>query len=199
MDIDDLKQEWKNNNQQNKPAGYNLNELLMQKNDSPLIALQAKYKKQFVLLPAAAGILLLTNLSNPAMRENAIIWFTIPLLLLLTFIYYRNYVLVIKMQQSAESSVKQSMEHNLAMLKKNGNQQKLLLRIIMVLFIVIVETILYYNAAAEFHFWQMIGFPFRLAAYALMLTVQPYISAYFFKLNFGQHINRLQELLDQAV
>lgn len=198
MELDDFKQNWKNDAQQHQVPSYNIDELLIAKSNNPLTVLKEKYRLQVILLPLAATILTCANVFSPAMRNNAFVWLIIPILLILAFIYYRDYAVVSKMQQPAINSLKESMENNLAVLQKNGRQQLRLLGILLIAFIIALEITLYYRLEPAYRFWQNTPLSIRISVYALLLIIQPFISKYFFKLQFGQYITRLQELLRQA-
>lgn len=198
MELDDLKQSWKNENQQYQKSDYDLNDILAKKIDNPLNALRLKYKKQLILLPIAAVILIIMNFVEPALRYNAMIWIAIPLLLLQTFRYYLNYKTVLKMLQPDDSGVKQRLEENLKMLKEDSNRDLQFLRLILIVFIAATELTIYYDLLPAYQSIKTVGLPIRAGVYVLLFFVQPYISKYFFNLHFGQYINRLQELVDQA-
>ena len=198
MELDDFKQTWNNSAAQSAAPAYDLNVLLAKKADDPLSLLKMKYRKQLILLPAAAAILLWTNLANPAMEQHAISWIAIVLLLLLTVNYYYNYSVVVKMQHSAAESVKQCLETNLLTLQRNGKLHLQLTSIFLIVAIAALEIALYKNLLPVYQDWAAISIPLRVAAYAGIVVAQVYISKYYFKLHFGQYFSRLQDLLNMA-
>lgn len=198
MELDDFKQTWNNSAAQDTAPAYDLNVLLAKKSEDPLSLLKIKYRKQLILLPAAAAVLLWTNLANPAMERNVITWLAIPLLLLLAMNYYYNYRVVVKMQHSADESVKRSLETNLLILQKNGRLHLQLTSVFLIVAIAALEIALYKNLLPVYHAWAAVSIPLRVAAYAGIIVAQSYISKYYFKLHFGQYFNRLQDLLNMA-
>jgi len=198
MELDDFKQDWKKSGEQLQTPQYNLNDLLVSHSSGPLNALKKKYKTQVILLPLAAGLLGFVMAQKPILQQSAFIWFIIPVLLLLALMYYRDYRLIVNMEQTTTDSIKNSLEVNVALLNQNAKQQLHFTRVILVIFILILEATMYYQHPADFNFWQGVLLPIRLAFYALMLFIQPYITKYFFNLSFGQYIKHLENLLDQA-
>ena len=198
MELDDFKQDWKKSGEQLQTPQYNINDLLVSQSSGPLSALKKKYRNQVILLPLAAGLLGFVMAQKPILQLSAFIWFIIPVLLLLAFMYYRDYRLIVNMEQTTIDSIKNSLEVNVTLLNRNAKQQMLFTRVILVIFILILEATMYYQHTVDFNFWQAIILPIRIAVYALMLFVQPYITKYFFNLSFGQYIKHLENLLDQA-
>lgn len=198
MELDDFKQDWKKSGEQYQTPHYNLNDLLVSQSSGPLSALKKKYKKQVILLPIAAGLLGLVMAQKPILQQSAFIWFIIPVLLLLAAMYYRDYRLILNMEQTNTNALRNSIQENVTLLKGNAKQQLLFTRILLVAFILILEATMYYQHTVDFNFWQAITLPIRLAIYALILLIQPYITKYFFNLSFGQYIKHLEKLLDQA-
>lgn len=198
MELEDLKQNWKNSADQQVTPVYDLNTLLAKKADDPLSLLKMKYVKQLILLPAAAIVLLVSNLANPSMEQNPVIWIAIGLLLLLTVNYYYNYRVVVKMQHSAKESVKNSLETNLLTLRKNGKLHLQMTRLLLIVVIAALEIALYKHVLPVYQDWATVSVPLRITAYAVAAAIQTFLSKYFFKLHFGQYFNRLQELLDMT-
>jgi ABC-type multidrug transport system fused ATPase/permease subunit len=198
MELDDFKQDWKKSGEQFQTPHYNLNDLLVSQSSGPLSALKKKYKNQMILLPLAAGLLGFVVAQKPILQQSAFIWFIIPVLLLLALMYYRDYRLVVNMEQTTTESLKNSLRVNITLLNRNAKQQLHFTRIILVVFILILEATMYYQHTVDFNFWQEVLLPIRLVLYLLMLFIQPYVTTYFFNLSFGNYITRLQQLLDQS-
>lgn len=198
MELDDLKQSWKNEEQQYKTSDYDLSNILTKKIDSPLNTLRIKYKRQLILLPVAAIVLIVMTFVKPELQHNAMIWVVVPLMIFQICRYYLNYRTVLKMLLTDDSGVKQRLEENLKALKKDSNRDLQLLRLILFLFIAAAELTISYDLVPAYQGLKSVGLPVRAGVYVLLFLVQPYISKYFFNLHFGQYINRLQELVDQA-
>ncbi|MCX2430897.1 hypothetical protein [Pedobacter sp. GR22-10] len=198
MELDDLKQDWNKSTPAHKTPLYNLDELTVTKSTGAIETLKRKYKKQMILLPLAATFLGSFAVQNPVLQRNAFIWFIIPLMLLLALIYYRSYMLVAKMEQTSMESIKKSIQENIELLDRNAKQQLYFTRFILIMLILILEATMYYQHPAAFVAWSSLGLPIRLAAYTLALFLQPFITKYFFELNFGRYIQNLKSLLNQA-
>ena len=198
MELDDLKQSWNSTGQQYQGSDYDLNKILTAKVNGPLDALKLAYKRQLVLLPATAAFLAYTCLSNEKLKYNALIWSAVLMMLFLIYGYYRNYKLVQFMQLPAEDGIKQKLENDLQVLHQNVKQELVLYKMFLCVFVIALEATMFYNLVPAYNGWHQLMLPVRVAVYALVFVAQPYITKYFFKKNYGQYINRLQELVDQA-
>jgi hypothetical protein len=198
MELDDLKQDWNKSTYQHKAPAYNLDKLTNTKSAGSLNTLKNKYKKQVILLPLSATFLGFVMVQKPILQQNAFIWFIIPIMFLLALMYYRDYRLVLEMEQSNTESIKNSIQKNIDLLNRNSKQQLNFTRIILLLLILILEATMYYQHPAAFDFWHTVALPIRLAFYGLIGFLQPFITKYFFNLNFGRYIQDLQTLLSQA-
>jgi hypothetical protein len=198
MELDDLKQDWNKPSEHYKAPAFDLNDLLAKQTAGPLATLKAKYRLQAILLPLAAGVLGFSMMQHAILRQNALIWFIVPVLLLLALMYYRDYSVIVKIEETNAEALKISMQERIALLQRNGKQQLYLTRVILLVLIGILEATMYLQEVPDFLVWQGIALPLRLTAYIMVVFVQPYISTYFFNLSFGQYLNRLQELLNQT-
>lgn len=198
MELDDLKQDWNKSGEQYKAPAIDLNILLAKQTAGPLATLKAKYRLQAILLPLAAGVLGFSMMQHAILRQNAFIWFIVPVMLMLALMYYRDYSVIVKIEETNAESLKSSMQERIALLQRNGKQQLYLTRVILLVLISILEATMYLQEVPDFLTWQSIALPLRLTVYVLVIFIQPYISKYFFNLSFGQYINRLQGLLNQT-
>jgi hypothetical protein len=198
MELDDFKQDWRKADEQSHAPNYNINKLLTAQSNSALNSLKAKYRKQIILLPLAAATLGFAMTQKPILQNNAFIWLIMPLMLLLALMYYRDYRLVINMEQTTSERVKDSIQQNVVLLNRNAKQHLYFTRVLLLVFILILEVTIYYQVTTAFNFWVGTVWPIRLTIYALAVFIQPYITRFFFNKNFGQHINRLQQLLEQS-
>ena len=196
MELDAFKVSW--NNQSHTKSHYNLNEILAQKVKSPIQLLKRKYLIQSILLPSVALMLTITNLVTPTLSNRPVVWIAVPVLLLLTYFYYRSYALIKKLEQPATTNIKTNLENQLKTLQLRGKQDLIFLRILLILFIAILELLMVKNLVPEYDTWEQTNFGIRIAVYAVLLLIQPYISSHFYNLNFGQHINKLKDLVSQA-
>lgn len=198
MELDDLKQNWNKSSEQYKTPAFDLAHLLAKQTAGPLATLKAKYRLQAILLPLAAGVLGFSMMQHAILRQNAFIWFIVPVMLMLALMYYRDYSVIVKIEETNAESLKSSMQERIALLQRNGKQQLYLTRVILLVLISILEATMYLQEVPDFLTWQSIALPLRLTVYVLVIFIQPYVSKYFFNLSFGQYINRLQELLNQT-
>lgn len=197
MELDDLKQNWKNSESQYQGIDYNVGTLLAGKLNSPLNTLKMKYIRQMIMLPATVVFLYFMGLKHPV-QDNIGLWVAAPVLLLLAFNYYRNYRVVVLIQQPSDMAVKQGLEKYLAVLQRNSTLHLQFLRLYLAILICSLEIAMYSHAVPAYHIWEVVPVPYRIAFYALLLVIQPSISKYYFRQHFGQYMDHLEELLAQA-
>lgn len=197
MELDDLKHNWKKTDVSFKTQTYHVTEFLKKQMDTPLDKLKKKYQKQLILLPVAVIILLVTLFSKPELHYNLLIWMAVFTLLLITFNEYRNYNIVSKMQE-INGSLKQNLESYLKLLEDNSKAYLIATSIYLLFFISILEITMYYHQVTVYEQWNQIAIGIRIIIYAAIIILQPFISQYFFNLQYGQYIKRLRTLLDQT-
>ncbi len=197
MELEDFKKTW-NTNLAKTTASYNLDELLTKKTQAPLQILKKKYFTQAILLPVVAIFLSIVNVITPALRNRPVVWIAVPVLLILTYFHYRSYALIKKMEQPATTNIKSHLENQLGILQLHGKQDLFFLRGLLIFFIVSLELLMFKNLVPEYNAWEQTNLWVRIATYGILLIIQPYISNYFYQLNFGQHISKLKDLVSQT-
>ncbi len=197
MELDDMKQTWKNTDESFKPQAYQLTELLKSKMNTPLDNLKKKYRNQLILLPIAVVILLVTLILKPELHYNLLIWMGIFTLLLITFNEYRNYNIVSKMQE-VNGSLKQNLENYLKILEENSKAYLIAASVYLLFFIIVLEITMCYDQHQVYEGLHQINVGLRIVIYATAFILQPFISRYFFNIQYGQYIKHLRNLLDQT-
>jgi|GEM_PF-1508437 len=198
MELDKLKHNWIKSGEKLSTPSYDLQKLTSLKGSGILKTLKDKYKKQVILLCLASCFLVCAMIKRPVLRETPFIWFIVPVMILFALMYYRNYILVSKIEQTSAESLQKSIRENINLLNKNAEQQLSFTRILLVCYLLVLEFGMYFQQITAFIFWKETPIFFRIATYLFILVVQPYLTRYFFNLNFGRYIKRLQELLDQT-
>jgi len=197
MELEDFKKTW-NTSLTKTTASYNLDELLTKKTQGPLQHLKKKYFTQAILLPVVAIFLSIFNVITPALRNRPVVWIAVPVLVILTYFYYRSYTLIKKMEQPATTNIKSHLENQLGILQLQGKQDLVFLRGLLIFFIICLELLMFKNLVPEYNAWEQTNLWLRIAVYGILLIIQPYISNHFYQLNFGQHISKLKDLVSQT-
>jgi len=197
MELEDFKKTW-NTSLTKTTASYNLDELLTKNTQGPLQHLKKKYFTQAILLPVVAIFLSIVNTITPALKNRPVVWITVPVLLILTYFYYRSYALIKKMELPATTNIKSHLENQLGILQLQGKQDLLFLRGLLIFFITCLELLMFKNIVPEYNAWEQTNLWIRIVAYGILLIIQPYVSNYFYQLNFGQHISKLKDLVSQT-
>lgn len=198
MELDNLKENWKIADQRLQYIDYNLDTLLQEKANGPLDTLKKKFKRELITLPMAALLLISLCFFVPEMRKNAFVLIAIPLLLIQAVRYFRSYQVILQMQRPIEKGLKQHLEENLQTLKRDALWDQNLKRGILILFIIGMEITLYFRLVPAYQGWGDVNYIFRAGIYLLLLILQPYVTKYFFNYHFGQHLSRMQEVVNQA-
>src|SRR5438046_2919200 len=98
MELDDLKQTWKENNN-NKPINKNIMEMIQHKSYGPVAALKKSYRKQMLIMSLMPFFLLLTNADDIEKTLSSVIYWSYVAFSIGVVAYgYYNYRIADKMQ-----------------------------------------------------------------------------------------------------
>jgi len=197
MEFNDLNINREKTDFQYIPSDDDLDKLIAQKSFSSLNLLKAEYKRQLIILPSIAALFFLTTLISTTAEHTILVWISIFMLLLLALIYYRNYILVLSIMKPHNSGLKNRLEEKIGLFDQYRNQQLFVLKVLFLIFILGLESTLYFKQHSAFQFLQVIILPVRMIFYLMLLIIQPYMSKYFYNINFGHHISRLYDIVNQ--
>ena len=196
MELDDLKQAWKQeNNKQTKTP--DIMELIHQKSKGPIASLKNAFRKQMMVVTAMMSVVIATQANNvDSISSNLLFWTFIGFSLSMILAFYYNYRYTGKMENMDEK-VKDNLEHHVTMLEQRLKWQNIFARIVILLFIILLEVIPLYENVRMLNKWHALSPFIRFGSYAAYLVLQYFLSRAVTQKKFGKHLDRLKGLLKE--
>ena len=140
MELDDLKQAWKQGeNQQTKTP--HIMELIHQKSKSPIASLKTAFRKQMIAVTTMMSVIIITFAKKvDSVSSNLLFWTYIGFCLALMTAFLFNYRLTRRMETMGEQ-VKANLEQHVSLLEKRLKWQAIGARIVILFFILLLEVI----------------------------------------------------------
>ncbi|RYE20676.1 MAG: hypothetical protein EOP45_10660 [Sphingobacteriaceae bacterium] len=195
MELDNLKQAWKESYQPEKASNENILELIQHKSNGPIAALKRGFKRQ-ILAIVFAIILIINSFQHRQIWNDMIFWCYLFFCAALCLFFYSNYRTASKME-SKYGMIKKNLELQVAILEKRMKWHPIRVRAVLLFFILLVEVIA--NPANEpmIAKWHKIPLLLRLGMYAMVFVIQHYASRYKWQHKYGRHLSNLKQLLQQ--
>ena len=196
MELDDLKQAWKKeNNKQTKTP--DIMELIHQKSKGPIASLKNSFRKQMMVVTALMSVVIATQANNvDSISSNLLFWTFIGFCLSMILAFYYNYRYTGKMENMDEK-VKTNLEHHVTMLEQRLKWQNIFARLVILLFILLLEVIPLYQHVRMLDKWHALSPFIRFGSYAAYLVLQYFISRAVTQKKFGKHLDHLKGLLKE--
>lgn len=196
MELDELKQMWKETPAQNK-ADTNVMELVQHKSYGPLAALKRTYRKQMVAMMVIPLMLLVVNQRDiHKMLSNVLFWCYIAFCAGVILFAYYNYRIV-KDMQTMDVSVKANFEKQIAQLEKRASLELVGLRCVLLFFVLLVEVVPYFQHYRMLDKWHALSLWLRLSTYAGLFLLQYAINKGLKEKRVGRHIAYLKNVVSQ--
>jgi hypothetical protein len=197
MELDDLKQTWKQADSKQKPINKNIMELIQQKSYGPIAALKRSYQKQILVMFIIPFLLLLTNIDNiTAALTSVMYWSYVSFCIgVITFAWF-NYRIVDKMQ-SMDGVVKSTLEQQIQLLETRLKWKIIGLRIVLLVFIALTEILPYFQHYRMLNMWHSLPAITRFGCYAALLILQYFMSPFVLHKKFGRHLTYLKQLVKE--
>jgi hypothetical protein len=197
MELDDLKQQWKQADKTQKPINKNIMELIQHQSRGPVAALKTSFRKQIIAMTVMPIIIIATNLQHiDKTLSSALFWFYIVFCIGVIVFARLNYQVVKKME-GMDGNLKANLEEQLFLLETRLRQNLIGIRVALLFFIVLTELLPYFQHFRMLNTWHSLSPFIRFGAYAALLLFQYFVSRAVSQRKFGQHINRLKELVKQ--
>jgi hypothetical protein len=196
MELDDLKQAWKNTPEENN-LNTNIMEMIQHKSYGPVAALKRVYKKQILFLAAIPFILVLTNLPDLHSAFTSIMFWSYVAFCVGMILFARyNYRVATKMEEM-DILVKDHLEQYISVLEKRAKLELIVLRCVMLYFITLAEVVPYLQHFRSLDGWHSLPAAVRFGAYAGLLLLQYVTNRRMKEMNVGRHLRYLKQLLGE--
>jgi len=193
MELDDLKQSWKEKTIQ-KPTNKNIMELIQHKSYGPVAALKRSYRKQIVVMLLMPFILLFTNLQDITKPLTSVMyWSYVVFCLGMIAMAANNYIIAGRMQRM-DVLLKTNIEQQITLLETRMKWTIIGLRLALLFFIVLAEVLPYFQHFRMLDKWHSLSVFIRFGFYAALIILQYFISPLVLQRKFGRHLNSLKEL-----
>ena len=196
MELDDLKQPWKQSTEKIEPLQNNIMELIQNKSYGPVASLKRRFRKQLIILPVVVAILAIQLSRHHDIYSDVLFWCYVVICLLICGYFYFSYRLVSNMQ-CAGCMVKSNLEKQIHILEKGYKWRLIVMRLLFIFFIVLLEILLYFQQEPSLVklYAQPLGI--RLLCYAGLIALFYFISKKIMNRKYGKHIRYLKELVQQ--
>lgn len=197
MELDDLKQQWKQAGKTGTPKNQNIMELIQHKNSGPVAALKRSFRKQIIAMMVVPIAIIGTNMQHiDKTLTSALFWFYILFCIGVIAFARLNYNLVKKMDQM-DGMVKSNLKQQIRLLETRLKQNLIGIRIALLMFVVLTEVLPYFQDFHMLNTWHSLSPFIRFGAYAALFLFQYFLSRKVSQQKFGQHIDYLKELVKQ--
>lgn len=197
MELDELKNQWKQADKVQKPINRNIMELIQNKSHGPVAELKRSFRKQMIAMTVVPIAILATNLQHiDKTLSSALFWFYI-LFCVGVIIFARLNYTVVKKMEGMDGNVKSNLEQQIFILETRLRQNLIGIRVALLFFIILTEVLPYFQNFRMLNTWHSLSPFIRFGAYAALFLFQYFLSRAVSRRKFGQHIVHLKEMVKQ--
>ena len=196
MELDDLKQTWKETNVTNN-KNTDIMDLMKHKSYGPIAALKREFRKQIVFMALLPLILLLTTVDDISqIFTNVLFWTYVAFCVGMVVFGLTSYRLVENMGRM-DGMVRPTLEQQIDLLERRLEGKIIALRVTLLVFIVLVEVLPFFQHYRMLDKWHSLSPFIRFGSYAGLLILQYFVSRMANERKFGGHIKYLKALLSE--
>lgn len=195
MELDEFKDMWAKAAMQPSTVNYNISGLIYTDSKSPLAELEKRFKAgmfMFLLTVFIFGGTFISNRSNQSITT----WLLFTILFIEFLFSLFNYLLVKKMQQPA-GNIRENLVKRVYLLERRTANYLYIHTGLYLLMAILLELSVHYHFDAAQSWWAGINPVLRVIIYIVFLAGQYFIKRYFQKQQYGQYIERLNQLIKQ--
>ena len=196
MELDDLKQTWKQTDI-NKPKNTDIMKLVQNKSYGPVTSLKREFLKQIKLMIILPVFVFATNLDDvQKVLTNVMFWSYIAFCIGIILFSWFNYRLVCKME-GMDGLVKPNLEQQISILETRLKWHIIGVRMAFIFFIVLTEVLPYFQHYRMLDKWHSLSPFIRFSAYAVLLVLQYFSIRPVLQRKFGRHLDYLKGLVSE--
>jgi hypothetical protein len=197
MELDDLKQSWKDNDSKQKPLHKNIIKMIQNKSYGPVAELKRAFRKQMSLMALLPILMFMVSLNDVHKALTSVLYWSYVVLCMgsLVFAYY-NYRIADELQ-GMDGMVKSNLEKLVNLLQKRLKWNIIGLRLFTVLFIILLEVIPHFQHYSMLDKWHSLPTWARFSIYAGFMLFQYVMSPIVMQRKFGRHLNYLKDLVKE--
>jgi uncharacterized membrane protein len=196
MELDDLKQTWKETSI-TKSKNTDIMNLIKLKSYGPIAALKREFRKQIVVMSVLPLFLLFTTVDNISqISTNVLFWTYVTFCLAMVIFGVVNFRALTKMG-TMDEMVRSNLEQQIDLLETRLKWKLVGLRIVLIFFIILVEVVPYFQHYRMLDKWHSLSPFVRFGTYAGFLVLQYFLSRAVNERKFGGHIKYLKALVKE--
>jgi hypothetical protein len=196
MELDDLKQTWKQANIQ-KDKNTDIMDLMKHKSYGPIAALKREFRKQIIVMALLPLFLLFTTIDDLSqIFSNVLFWSYVAFCLGMVVFASANYRIVDKMGRM-DRMVRLNLEQQIDLLEKRLKWKIVALRITLLFFIALLEIVPLFQHYRMLDKWHSLSPFVRFGSYSALLVLQYFLSRIVSERKFGGHIKYLKALMNE--
>jgi hypothetical protein len=195
MELDDLKQTWKQNDTIKKIKNTDIMEVIQHKSYGPVAALKKAFNKQMRIMAILPLLIFVTNLDDvQKVFTNIMFWSYIAFCAGVIVYSWYNYQQVRKME-GMDKMVKPNLEEQIDILETRLRWQTIGIRIVAIYFIILIEVVPYIQHIRMLDKWHSLSPLIRFTFYAVFLALQYFTSRRVLYQKFGRYLAYLKSLI----
>ena len=195
MELDDLKQSWKQSTDNLKPLNKNIMYTITNKQYGPLAELKRKFRKPMILVPFIALFGIFNAQRMKAPMGETISWLLIALSITAFGYFFYSYN-IIKNLENITTNVKENFEKQVIKLETSFKVRLIVIRSIFVAFIIALELQMQFSEVVLTK-WATVSIGIRLLVYAAFLALIFIMTHLIVKYKYKKQIGYLKQLVEQ--
>lgn len=197
MELDELKNEWKQTDKTQKPKNQNIMELIQNKSNGPIAELKRSFKNQIIGMTVLPIAYIAANLEHiDKTFVSALFWFFIMFCVSVIIFARLNYAIVEKME-GMDGKVKLNLEQQIVILETRIRQKLIGIHTAFLLFIGLLEVLPYFQNFQMLNKWHSLSPFIRFGAYSALFLYQYFVTRMGSRRGSEQHLANLKELVKQ--
>ena len=158
--------------------------------------LAQKIKMGLFPFPITAVLFAVVFITNAQTYHSILNWMLVGILFIEFINLLFNYGLVKKLQNPS-GSTRENLIAKINRLQKSFTRQFVITFCLYAVMAIVLEITMYYHADANFSGWFKTPMVLRISFYVVFLLIQFMLKKYFYKKQFGKHLEELQHLFQQ--
>jgi hypothetical protein len=197
MELDQLKQRWQQTGSTgNTPPKNKFKMLLRRRNEDPISSMKRNFRRQIIVL-VFVFCLFLHEMRNRQIFHNVFFdWYLVCGACLCVF-FYLNLHLVRQMEKT-DKSLTAHIKAQVALLEKRMRWQRIFPRVAIASLIILLEVLPFFSSESMLQKWHAVAPMIRIAVYTGLLLFQFYVGRLIARRRYGQHLDRLKKILNDA-
>jgi len=193
MELDDLKQRWKEKTNQ-KPTNKSIMEMIQHKSYGPVAALKRSYRKQIAAMLLMPFLLLAVNADDISKPLTSVMyWSYVVFCIGMATMSINNYITANRLQRM-DGLLKANLEQQITLLQTRMKWTIISLRLALLFFVILVEVLPYFQHFRMLDKWHSLPLIARYGTYVALFLFQYFLSPRLLQYKFGRHLESLKQM-----